>query len=128
VAVVLLPVDTPDGRRGLIVLRRDIDPGRGLLALPGGYIELGEDWRSAAVRELWEETGLRADVATVSLFDVASSPRTINIFALLPACAQADLPPSAATDEATEWFAITEPTPLAFPTHENAVRRYFASN
>src|SRR6185436_21045482 len=40
VAVVLLPVDMTDGRRGLVVIRRGIEPGYGLLALPGGFIEL----------------------------------------------------------------------------------------
>jgi ADP-ribose pyrophosphatase YjhB (NUDIX family) len=127
VAVVLLPIDTTDGLRGLVVLRRDIDPGRGELALPGGFIEIGEDWRSAAVRELWEETGLTADSESAALFDVASTPGTINIFAVLPVREQTKLPVSAPTSEATEWMVITAPIRLAFPTHEAAVRRYFAS-
>lgn len=128
VAVVLLPVDLMDGGNGLVVLRRDIEPGRGLLALPGGYIEIGEDWRGAAVRELREETGLRADPADVELFDVHSASHTINIFALLPPRPQAALPESTPTSEATEWLVITAPTRLAFPTHEAAVRAFFADH
>ena len=50
-----------DGRTGVVVIRRDIEPFRGELALPGGFIETGESWREAAVRELSEETGLRPE-------------------------------------------------------------------
>jgi NADH pyrophosphatase NudC (nudix superfamily) len=58
VAVALVPVDMPvdmpgdlpGGRRGLVAVRRDIEPARGQLALPGGFIEVGESWQEATVR------------------------------------------------------------------------------
>src|SRR5262245_8225707 len=100
-AVVLLPIDTDTGR-GLVVVRRDIDPGRGELGLPGGFIELGEAWREAAVRELREETTIEAKPGDVRLFDVHSAPSgTLLVFGLLPARPLADLPPSTPTEEAT---------------------------
>jgi 8-oxo-dGTP diphosphatase len=126
VAMVLLPVRTADGS-GLVVIRRDIEPARGELALPGGFIETGETWQEAAVRELCEETGLRADPAQVRLFDVISAVRVINIVALLPERDAADLPPSAPTEEVSEWLVITGPRTLAFPTATQAAARYFAS-
>jgi 8-oxo-dGTP diphosphatase len=127
VAVALLPVRVADGTTGLVVVRRDIEPARGQLALPGGFIEAGESWQQAAVRELREETGLDDDPAQVSLVDVASTPGlSILIFGLLPVRDAADLPPSAPTEEATEWLVITAPQPLAFPTHTAVVRDWFA--
>lgn len=126
VAVALLPVER-DGRRGLVVVRRDIEPSRGELALPGGYIELGETWREAAVRELREETGLLATAADATLFEVREGERTLNVFALLPPRDARTLPEPSATDEATEWLVIDEPVPLAFPAHAAVVRAYFSS-
>jgi 8-oxo-dGTP diphosphatase len=124
VAVALLPVRCPDGS-GLVVVRRDIEPARGELALPGGYVEVGETWQEAAVRELWEETGLTAEAGRVTLFGAESTPRTISIFALLPPVEHQALPVSAPTSEATEWLVTTRAIPLAFPTHTTAMASWF---
>jgi ADP-ribose pyrophosphatase YjhB (NUDIX family) len=126
VAVALLPVDLADGGHGLVVVRRDIDPGRGELGLPGGFIEIGESWREAAVRELREETGIPAHPGDVTLFDVHSTPGGILlVFGVLPVRRAGDLPPVVATEEATEWLVLTEPMRLAFPTHTRAMADYF---
>src|SRR3954469_7529832 len=60
VAVLLLPVGG-----GLLCVRRDIEPGRGKLALPGGFIDVGETWEEAAVRELREEAGIAMEAGEV---------------------------------------------------------------
>ncbi|MEV0154934.1 NUDIX domain-containing protein [Micromonospora sp. NPDC050686] len=127
VAVALLPVRTGAGP-GLVVVRRDIEPARGLLALPGGFIEYGEEWSDALVRELREETGLVADAADARLFAVHGAPAggTMMIFGELPERPAAGLPPSAPTAEATEWLVLTEPVELAFSTHTRAMADFFA--
>jgi 8-oxo-dGTP diphosphatase len=127
VAVVLLPVTNPDGTTGLVLIRRDIEPARGELALPGGFIETGESWKQAAVRELAEETGLHAEAGEVRLFDVAvSTGFTLSIFALLPPRPAQLLPPPAATAEATEWLVAMQPQRLAFPSHTDAMAAFLA--
>ena len=126
VAMVLCPVATADGP-GLVVIRRDIEPARGELALPGGFIETGETWQEAATRELREETRIPAEPADVRLFDVISTIGTINIFGLLPVRPAVDLPPVVRTEEASEWMVISAPRTLAFTTATAAVARYFAS-
>ncbi|MEU6024341.1 NUDIX domain-containing protein [Micromonospora sp. NPDC048871] len=127
VAVALLPVRTPTGL-GVVAVRRAIEPARGLLALPGGFIEHGEQWAGALVRELREETGLIADPDGVQLVAVHSAPAggTLLVFGELPARPIEELPPSAPTAEATEWLVLTEPTELAFSTHTEVVADFFA--
>ncbi|WP_433533821.1 NUDIX domain-containing protein [Micromonospora sp. CA-249363] len=118
VAVAVLPVRTAAGL-GVVVVRRAIEPARGLLALPGGFIEYGEEWSDALVRELWEETGLVANAGDARLLAVWGAPQggTMMIFGVLPERAAEDLPPSQPTEEATEWLVLTEPVQLAFSTH-----------
>ena len=53
--VTTLPV-TDDGR--VVLLRRGIEPGYGLWAQPGGFLEVDETALQGAVRETVEETGL----------------------------------------------------------------------
>ncbi len=49
-----------DGK--LVLVRRGKDPGQGMYALPGGFVEHGERVEECAVREVLEETGLRTEV------------------------------------------------------------------
>jgi ADP-ribose pyrophosphatase YjhB (NUDIX family) len=118
-----------DGRTGVVVVRRDIEPFRGEIALPGGFIETGESWREAAVRELREETGLTARPDEVALFDVHSSYNgfTLLVFGVLPPRPAGELPPSVPTEEVTEWLVVTEPTRLCFPTHTAALTDFLSA-
>ena len=126
VGVALLPVRLATGT-GLVVVRRDIEPARGELALPGGYLELGETWREGIVRELVEETGIVADPAAVRLLDLHSASRSIMIFGLLPPVEAAALPEMRPRAEVSEWLVLRRPEPLAFDSHTAAVASYFAS-
>jgi len=54
--VTTIPV-TDDGR--VLLIRRGLEPGRGLWAQPGGFLEVDETVTEGAVRETLEETGLR---------------------------------------------------------------------
>lgn len=123
VSVIVQPVDD-----GLLVVRRAIEPARGKLALPGGFVELPETWREAATRELREETGVTLDPAAVDVVDVVSAPDgTLLIFGLAPPLTAADLPPFRPGGESSERVILREPAELAFPYHTKVVAAYFAA-
>ncbi len=120
VAVVLLPVDD-----SLLVIRRNIEPRKGMLALPGGFIDLGETWQQAGQREMREETGIEISSEAISLFDVKSTPDgKILIFGLAQPIRRANIQPFA-DSEIQEIAYISTPQELGFPIHTEMVRRYF---
>jgi len=59
-----------EGRLVAVIRRKD--PFRGMPALPGGFVELGESTEDAVVREVREETGLETRV--LRLVGVYSDP------------------------------------------------------
>jgi len=50
----------------LLLIKRGNEPGKGLWAVPGGKVRIGETLKAAAQREAAEETGLDVDVGDVA--------------------------------------------------------------
>jgi 8-oxo-dGTP diphosphatase len=46
----------------IVLIKRKNPPFRGMFALPGGFVEVGETVESAVIREFREETGLDAGI------------------------------------------------------------------
>jgi len=121
VAVLIVPVDG-----GVLTVRRTITPGLGQLALPGGFIDIGETWQEAAVREAQEEAGLAFAPEEVEDFYTRSAPDGFVLtFGTVRPRAAAELPPFAPTPEASERVVVYEPVQLAFPLHTAALRTFF---
>ena len=129
VAVVLQPVTDDGGRvEGLLTIRRTIDPGRGKLALPGGFIDINDaSWQHAAAREVREELGLTIRPEDVSVYRVLSAPdKTLLLFCAAKPLRRRDLPAFQATNETSELVVLTAPQELAFPLHTRVVGEWFA--
>ncbi len=122
-AVLLQPVGA-----GLLVVRRGIEPRKGQLALPGGFIDMGESWQSACARELQEETGVRIDPDAVTEFRVMSAPDgTVLIFGRSQTVLRPEaLPAFEPTNETIERAVIDAPQTQAFELHTAAVEAYFS--
>lgn len=64
--------------KGQILLQERTD--RNLWGLPGGCQELGEDLRNTAVREAYEETGIKLDPKEIVLIDTLSGSLRKNSY------------------------------------------------
>ncbi|WP_176083989.1 NUDIX domain-containing protein [Martelella sp. HB161492] len=111
-------------RRGdtfLLVLRAN-PPAKAMYAFPGGKAEAGESPLDNAVRELREETGLKADtIAPFTVYDLIDRDRDGTItsrfrLSVFVATTGADDEPVAADDAAAlGWFSAAEVRGLPVP-------------
>lgn len=94
------------GRELLLVRRRH--HGAGDWATPGGYLDPGESFEACAVRETWEETGVRiGDVAFAGVSNDIHEDGKHNVTIWLTARAEPGEATVAAPEEldAVGWFA-----------------------
>lgn len=121
VSVILLPVE-----RGLLTVRRAIEPRKGQLALPGGFVNFDESWQAAGVREVFEETNIQLDPHSIRDWWTRSTPDgMILIFGLAQPIRRADVPSDFDRSETEALVVIDAPQVLAFPLHNEAMQAYF---
>lgn len=127
VAVAMLVVESADGRLGLLIQKRNIEPKKGEWALTGGYIVTGETWQAGVEREVREELDLITDPSTYELFDVQhdSSGKTLLVFSVCTVViAEASLAHFIPNEEVSEVGVMWEPMELAFPSHTDCANRF----
>ena len=115
------------GKKVLLV-RRTVDPQRGLWALPAGYVDAGEDPASACERECQEETGLK--VRITGLIDVLNRQDHSNgahiIIVYRVEVVSGSLRPGDDVDLA-DYFRRDNLPPLAFPSTLKVLDLQFSS-
>jgi len=116
---------------GVVGIRRGIQPGKGKLALPGGYVDYGETVEVAAAREWHEETG---ELALPISFEVCSTQNSSGHSKLLIFVELVEgldgmldrLPLFVPNEEVTELVVLRGDEELAFPTHTATMRDFLA--
>ncbi|MFC3477556.1 NUDIX domain-containing protein [Halobacterium litoreum] len=111
-AVPCAGVTVVDGERVLLV-ERTAEPGVGDWSIPAGHLEVEEEPREGASRELEEETGLTVDPAALTLLEATQleSPGEKHVVSVGYAARAADAAgtPEAGSDaSAVEWVAVGE--------------------
>lgn len=131
VSVVLAPVEH-EGSSGLLVVRRGIEPRRGMLALVGGFVEEQETWQAAGAREAMEEAGVEINPATLEAFWFTSTeprPNRVLLFSIAAPLKSEELAAFKPGPEASERGLVFGPGGLAevfaFPLHMRAAERFF---
>lgn len=121
VAVAIVPY-----KNMLVGIRRGIEPKKGQIAFPGGYINSGETFQQALSRELLEETGVRVSENSWEVFHIGDSLQSnrILIFGICKAVDQVDL--NFKTEETQEVLLIEPSTQLAFPSHDDTKNKFFS--
>jgi ADP-ribose pyrophosphatase YjhB (NUDIX family) len=131
VSVVLVPV-VKDGRTGLLVVRRAIEPRKDKLAIVGGFLEEHETWAEGGAREVREETGVVVDATKLVPFWFTSTdprPNRVLLFSVAAPLDAGSLGPYVRDKETSERGLVFGPGGLvdvfAFPLHAEAARRFF---
>jgi 8-oxo-dGTP pyrophosphatase MutT (NUDIX family) len=125
IPVVVLAVPVED--LGLLMVRR-VEPPAGI-ALPSGYIEVGETWQDAAARELEEETAVRVDPASIRELNVRSGDDgTLLVFATVPPIDRVQLDAFSPSAEVSELAIVSAPRDdVVFPLDAAVVATFQAS-
>ena len=68
-----------------LLCQRAIPPRPGTWTLPAGFMEAGETTEQAALREVWEESGVRAEI--ISPYSIFSVPQISEVYIVFRAIA-----------------------------------------
>ena len=115
-----------DANRRLMLVRRSVAPKIGHWCLPGGFMELGETPREAALRELTEETGIAGRIDR--LLGVLSNPSDQYHTVLMVGYRVRSYSGSPIPgDDASEvrWFAGGDLPEIAFSSHRKFVEMVY---
>ncbi len=130
IVVTIVGVSNPAAQCGWLIEKRGIEPQKGGWALPSGYIDHGESWQEAAVRELQEEVGLTTNVKDFELFDIVKPPSgNMLIFCVHKGLVKREAINFAPNHEVEALAFPILPTHLhlCFPSHNEMWNKYYDS-
>lgn len=108
---------TINGQQEILLIQRLKEPFKDCWALPGGFVDKGEDLEDAAKRELEEETSIK--VTTLQQFRTYGKPdrdpRGHTVSVVFYGTVVETIIATANDDaKSVQWFSVNELPPLAF--------------
>jgi 8-oxo-dGTP diphosphatase len=112
----------------IVLVRRGIEPGRGMWGIPAGFMEWGETAEEGAMRETAEETGLTVRIERLLGVYSFVTPYGSGVIIFYVATAISGVLLAGDDAEQAATFAPGAwPDASAFPTHRQALADYLAS-
>lgn len=121
----LITCELENGERGILLVKRGIEPELGGWCFPGGYIESGETWQQASVREIKEEIGLELNSEETSLWTVLSGTKNLIIFTMHHSHLKYKNIEFVPNKEVLDIGLAIFEEELCFPTHTTVLKSYF---
>ena len=117
-----------DKNERVLLVKRSVEPKKGVWCLPGGFMELGETPELAALRELKEETGLSGQIEMLLGITSNNSPQYDTVF-MVGYLVKIYSGLLKAGDDASEaaYFHPDELPEVAFESHKKFIRIYYAA-
>lgn len=115
-------------RDKVLLLQRNEEPGKGLWAFPGGYVERGQDLITTIKNEVKEETGLNVEV--YEMINAFSSPEQGLVQLTYEAISDHENVSVNIESKQGRFFGFDEIpwNQLAFPSTEELLRLYISKN
>jgi len=117
-----------DANDRLLLVKRNVEPKKGLWCLPGGFMELNETPEQTGLRELREETGLSGKIELLLGVAANTSSRygTVVITGFLVRVFTGSTSPGDDAEE-VRWFDHKDLPEIAFDSHKKFIRIYYAA-
>jgi 8-oxo-dGTP diphosphatase len=112
----------------VLLIERGAEPFKNQWALPGGFINMNETLEEACKRELFEETGLKADKMTqFKTYDAINRDPRHRTISVVYFTELVQKQPVKGNDDAAraEWFSIRKLPKLAFD-HEQILEEFIS--
>lgn len=126
VAVGCVPIEDNGEIVGFLGIKRGIPPQVGKWAFPGGFADKGENARTAAAREIEEETGLKNLVASHIFHDAITPDGSKMLIFVAFEPISIDQIPRVSNEEVQEAGMLDASTVMAFPLHQEALDKLLA--
>jgi ADP-ribose pyrophosphatase YjhB (NUDIX family) len=106
----------------LLLVKRGVEPAKGMWCLPGGFIEIDESIEEAVLRELEEETGIRGKIDGLIDFFSQQSPHygAILLFGYTVTMVGGTVRPGFDAEEVA-FFNRDALPPIAFFSHQKLI-------